>query len=97
MLKLTIAVQAYSGALVQFQQGGFGSRHGEPAPEGSRLIAASGYREKIAAVIPAREYVDGQQVKINSDGRDGKQIDIECAGYLEGYQQHGVHESEVRE
>ena len=38
------------------------SRHGEPAPEGSRLIAASGYREKIAAVIPAREYVDGQQV-----------------------------------
>ena len=40
----------------------FGSRHGEPAPEGSRLIAASGYCEKIAAVIPAREYVDGQQV-----------------------------------
>ena len=62
LLKLTIAVQAYSGALVQFQQGGFGSRHGEPAPEGSRLIAASGYRGKIAAVIPAREYVDGQQV-----------------------------------
>lgn len=61
-MKLTIAVQAYSGALVQFQQGGFGSRHGEPAPEGSRRIAASGYREKIAAVIPAREYVDGQQV-----------------------------------
>lgn len=28
----------------------------------SRLIAASGYREKIAAVIPAREYVDGQQI-----------------------------------
>ena len=24
-------------------------------------------------------------------------VDIECAGYLEGYQQHGVHESEVRE
>lgn len=46
-MKLTIAVQAYSGALVQFQQGGFGSRHGEPAPEGSRLIAASGY-ESIA-------------------------------------------------
>jgi len=45
-LLLTIAVQAYSGALVQFQQGGFGSRHGEPAPEGSRRIAASGYREK---------------------------------------------------
>ena len=62
LLLLTIAVQAYSGALVQFQQGGFGSRHGEPAPEGSRRIAASGYREKIAAVIPAREYVDGQQV-----------------------------------
>lgn len=37
------------------------------------------------------------EIKINSDGRDGKQIDIECAGYLEGYQQHGVHESEVRE
>lgn len=32
------------------------------ATEGSRLIAASVYREKIAAVIPAREYVDGQQV-----------------------------------
>lgn len=25
-------------------------------------VAASGYREKIAAVIPAREYVVGQQV-----------------------------------
>lgn len=45
-LKLAIAVQAYSGTLVQFQQGGFGSRHGEPAPEGSRLIAVSGYRDK---------------------------------------------------
>lgn len=38
------------------------SRHGEPAPEDSTLIAVSGYREKIAAGIPARECVDGQQV-----------------------------------
>lgn len=33
------------------------------------------------------------EIKINNDGRDGKQIDIECAGYLEGYQQHGTPES----
>lgn len=33
------------------------------------------------------------EIKINSDGRDGKQIDIECAGYLEGYQQHGTPEN----
>ena len=32
-------------------------------------------------------------IKINSDGRDGKEIDIECAGYLEGYQQHGEPEN----
>lgn len=32
------------------------------------------------------------EIKINNDGRDGKQIDIECAGYLEGYQQHGTPE-----
>lgn len=37
------------------------------------------------------------EIKINSDGSDGKQIDIECAGYLEGYQQHGEPESGVRE
>lgn len=41
----------------------------------------------IGIPVKAIDYVD----------RDGKQIDIECAGYLEGYQQHGVHESEVRE
>lgn len=29
------------------------------------------------------------EIKINSDGRDGKEIDIVCEGYLEGYQQHG--------
>lgn len=29
------------------------------------------------------------KIKINSDGRDGKEIDIVCEGYLEGYQQHG--------
>lgn len=28
------------------------------------------------------------EIKINSDGRDGKEIDIVCEGYLEGYQQH---------
>lgn len=37
------------------------------------------------------------EIKINNDGRDGKEIDIECAGYLEGYQQHGEPESGVRE
>lgn len=25
------------------------------------------------------------EIKINNDGRNGKEIDIECAGYLEGY------------
>lgn len=34
------------------------------------------------------------KIKINSDGRAGKEIDIECAGYLEGYQQHGEKEIE---
>lgn len=34
------------------------------------------------------------EIKINSDGRDGEEIDIECAGYLEGYQQHGEKEIE---
>lgn len=34
------------------------------------------------------------EIKINSDGRNGKEIDIECAGYLEGYQQHGEKEIE---
>lgn len=29
------------------------------------------------------------EIKINSDGRNGKEIDIVCEGYLEGYQQHG--------
>ena len=37
------------------------------------------------------------EIKINNDGRDGKQIDIECAGYLEGYQQHGEPERGVGE
>lgn len=37
------------------------------------------------------------EIKINSDGRDGRQIDIECAGYLEGYQQHVEPESGVEE
>lgn len=34
------------------------------------------------------------EIKINGDGTDGKEIDIECAGYLEGYQQHGEKEIE---
>lgn len=29
------------------------------------------------------------EIKIINDGRDGKEIDIVCEGYLEGYQQHG--------
>lgn len=41
------------------------------------------------------------EIKINSDGRDGKEIDIVCEGYLEGYQQHGepvyTEESEEKE
>ena len=39
------------------------------------------------------------EIKINNDGSDGKDIDIECSGYLEGYYQHGepayTEESEV--
>lgn len=38
------------------------SRHGEPAAEISRPIAGSVYREKMAAVTPARKCVDGEQV-----------------------------------
>ena len=44
------------------QVGTLCSRHGEPAAEGSRLIAVSVYCGKIAAVIPAIEHVAGQQV-----------------------------------
>lgn len=38
------------------------SRFGRPAAEDGRQIAVSVYCEKIAAVIPAIEYVAGQQV-----------------------------------
>ena len=27
-------------------------------------------------------------IRINSDGKDGKDIDVEAIGYLEGYQEH---------
>lgn len=39
------------------------------------------------------------EIKINNDGSDGKDINIECSGYLEGYYHHGepayTEESEV--
>lgn len=38
------------------------SRNGKPAAENSKPIAGSVYRGKMAAVTPARECVDGQQV-----------------------------------
>ena len=28
------------------------------------------------------------KIRINSDGKDGKDIDVEAIGYLEGYQEH---------
>ena len=28
------------------------------------------------------------EIVINNDGKDGQEIDIICAGYLEGYEQH---------
>ena len=28
------------------------------------------------------------KIKINNDGTDGKDIDVICEGYLEGYEQH---------
>lgn len=28
------------------------------------------------------------EIEIRNDGKDGKEIDIVCAGYLEGYQEH---------
>lgn len=28
------------------------------------------------------------EIEIRNDGRDGKEIDIVCAGYLEGYEEH---------
>lgn len=28
------------------------------------------------------------KIEISNDGRDGKEIDIVCAGYLEGYEEH---------
>lgn len=29
------------------------------------------------------------EIVINNDGKNGEEIDIECAGYLEGYYEHG--------
>ena len=28
------------------------------------------------------------KIRINSEGKDGKEIDVEALGYLEGYQEH---------
>ena len=28
------------------------------------------------------------KIRINNDGKDGKDIDVEAIGYLEGYQEH---------
>ena len=36
------------------------------------------------------------KIRINSDGKDGKEIDVEALGYLEGYQEH-KEESGARE
>lgn len=33
-------------------------------------------------------YVYYGKIEIRNDGRDGKEIDIVCAGYLEGYEEH---------
>ena len=35
------------------------------------------------------------EIVINNDGKDGKEIDIECAGYLEGYEEHKDTEREA--
>lgn len=35
------------------------------------------------------------EIVINNDGTDGKEIDIECAGYLEGYEEHKGTEREA--
>lgn len=36
-----------------------------------------------AAFIPTTE-----KIRINNDGKNGKDIDVEAIGYLEGYQEH---------
>lgn len=54
--------RAYSGGAGSIPAGRFCSRHGEPAADAAGEKLLSVYRRKIAAVIPAREYVDGQQV-----------------------------------
>lgn len=36
------------------------------------------------------------KIRINNDGKDGKDIDVEAIGYLEGYQEH-KEESGARE
>lgn len=36
------------------------------------------------------------KIRINNDGKDGKDIDVEAIGYLEGYQEH-KEESRARE
>ena len=33
-------------------------------------------------------YANSGKIEIRNDGRDGKEIDIVCAGYLEGYEEH---------
>ena len=58
----------------------------EPATKGSiRVFDYDGYCI----------YAYYGEIVINNDGKDGKEIDIECAGYLEGYEEHKDTEREA--
>lgn len=49
-----------------------------------RQRAAYGYFDYDGCCI----YAYYGKIEIRNDGRDGKEIDIVCAGYLEGYEEH---------
>lgn len=69
---------------------------GREAENGSRGIDSRGRIPEAATEGSIRVYdYDGcciysyyGKIRINSDGKDGKEIDVEALGYLEGYQEH---------
>lgn len=66
--------------------------HGSPCQD----FSIAGHQGKATAEGSIRVFdYDGcciyayyGKIEIRNDGRDGKEIDIVCAGYLEGYEEH---------
>ena len=61
------------------------------------IIAENEAYEQVLAMVRLRCIYDYYfKIRINNDGKDGKDIDVEAIGYLEGYQEH-KEESGARE